>query len=86
MSIDLTSIGRLFNNSTENQVFGFWSNQVGSVWLNDDVKINHKTNDGKIKFMILRNNDDLKHSWLNGEQYVTNAGEGDIIWGSLCFN
>ena len=28
MSKDSNSIGRLFNNSTENQLFGFWSNQV----------------------------------------------------------
>ena len=81
MSKDLNSIGRLFNNSTENQLFGFWSNQVGSIWLNDDVKINHKINDGKRKFMILRNNDDSKDAWLNGEQYVTNAGQGDRNWG-----
>ena len=53
MSKDSNSIGRLFNNSTENQLFGFWSNQVGSVWLNGNVKLNHKTNDGERKFMIL---------------------------------
>ena len=81
MSKDLNSIGRLFNNSTENQLFGFWSNQVGSIWLNDDVKLNHKTNDGKRKFMILRNNDDSKDAWLNDEQYVTNTGKGDRNWG-----
>ena len=31
--------------------------------------------------MILRNNDDLKDAWLNGEQYVTNSIEGDKHWG-----
>ena len=30
--------------------------------------------------MILRNNDDSKDAWLNGEQYVTNAGQGDRNW------
>ena len=78
MSKDSNSIGRLF---TENQLFGFWSNQVGSVWLNGNVKLNHKTNDGKRKFMILRNNGDSKDAWLNGEQYVANSIEGDKHWG-----
>ena len=67
--IELTGSGY----STENQLFEFWSNQVGSVWLNGNVKLNHKTNDGKRKFMILRNNDNSKDAWLNGEQYVTNS-------------
>ena len=63
MGKDLNSIGRLFNNSVENQLFGFWSNQVGSIWLNDIVKLNHKINDGKRKFMILRNNNDCMVKW-----------------------
>ena len=57
MCKDSNLIGRLFNSSTENQLLGFWSNQVVSVWLNGNVKLNHKTNDGKRKFTILRNND-----------------------------
>ena len=81
MSKDLNSIGRLFNNSAENQLFGFWNNQVGSIWLNGNVKLNHKTNDGKRKFMILRNNDNSKDAWLNGEQYLTNSTEGGRAWG-----
>ena len=60
MRKDLNSIGRIFDSSTENQLFGFWSNQVGSVWLTENVKLSHKTNDGKRKFMILRNIDDSK--------------------------
>ena len=31
--------------------------------------------------MILRNNDDSKDAWLNGEQYVTNSVEGGRAWG-----
>ena len=81
MSKDSNSIGRLFNSTVENQLFGFWSNQVGSAWLNGNVKLNHKTNDGKRKFMILRNNDDSIYAWLNGEQYVTNSVEGGRAWG-----
>ena len=71
MRKDLNSIGRLFNSSTENQLFGFWGNQVGSVWLNADVKLQYKNNDGKRKFLILRDNNGTKDAWLDGEQYIT---------------
>ena len=50
MRKDSSSIGRLFNNSSENQLFGFWGNHVGSVWLNADLNLRYKVNDGKRKF------------------------------------
>ena len=39
MKKDLNSGGRLFNNSSENQLFGFWGIYVGSIWLNADVNL-----------------------------------------------
>ena len=47
MKKDLNSGGRLFNNSSENQLFGFWGKYVGSIWLNGDVNLRYETNDGK---------------------------------------
>ena len=52
MKKDLNSSGRLFNNSSENQLFGFWGNYVGSIWLNAYVNLRYETNDGKRKFLI----------------------------------
>ena len=70
MEKDINSSGRLFNHSSANQLFGFWGNQVGSIWLNANVKLNHKDNESKQKFMVLRNNNGTKDAWLNGAQYV----------------
>ena len=73
--------GRLFNHTSENQLFGFWGNQVGSIWLNAILKITHKDTDSKRKFMVLRNNNDRKEAWMNGSQYVTSSTLGDNSWG-----
>ena len=59
----INSDGRLYNNSSENQLFGFWGDYVGSIWLNADVNLRYETNDGKRKFLILRNNNDIKDAW-----------------------
>ena len=80
MRKDLNSNGRLFNNSTENQLFGFWGNQVGSIWLNANVKLQHETNDAKRKFLILRNNNGTKDAWLNGVKYLTASTAGEDDW------
>ena len=49
MEKDINSNGRLFNHTSENQLFGFWGNQVRSIWLDANVKLNHKDNDSKRK-------------------------------------
>ena len=59
MKKDLNSGERLFNNNSENKLFGFWGNYVGSIWLNADVNLRYETNYGKRKFLILRNNKDI---------------------------
>ena len=81
MKKDLNSSGRIINNSSENQLFGFWVNYVGSIWLNANVNLRYETNDGKQKFLILRNNNDIKDARSNGVQYLTKSNIGDTSWG-----
>ncbi len=81
MKKDLNSYGRLFNNIIENQTFGFMGNQVGNIWLNADVKASFRVNDGKRKFMILRNNNGRKDAWLDTERYLFASRAGDSSWG-----
>ena len=83
MSQDATASGRLFTSDVGNRLFGFWKNQYGSLWIDENVNLDGKgVNDGAKHIFTLRNDNKKKTAFINNEQYISSsAGAND--WGKV---
>ena len=83
MSQDNGVRGRLFTSDTGNKLFGYWKDKYGSLFMDEDIKLNGKgVNDGQRYIFTLRNDNGLKTAFINNEQYhTTRAGVNN--WGKV---
>ena len=83
MSQDNGARGRLFTSNAGNKLFGYWKDKYGSLFMDEDIKLNGKgVNDGQRYIFTLRNDNGLKTAFINNEQYhTTRAGVNN--WGKV---
>ena len=83
MSQDNGARGRLFTSNAGNKLFGYWKDKYGSLFMDEDIKLNGKgVNDGQRYIFTLRNDNGLKTVYINNEQYhTTRAGVNN--WGKV---
>ena len=70
MSQDNGIRGRLFTSDTGNKLFGYWKDKYGSLYMDEDIKLNGKgVNDGQRYIFTLQNDNGLKTAYINNEHH-----------------
>ena len=90
ISADSNSSGRLITSDEGNDLFGYWTQYLGSFWMDGNINLNgYKSNDGNIEFLICRNDNDVKSAWYYHKtekklkKYVINSTAGSNTWGKM---